>query len=64
MSGKRQVVLFLVDVASSAELLGHLTMADDRAKPVSSTVAHARTSAIDAATAAAEAKHISSVNHP
>ena len=51
----------LVDVASSAELLGRLTVANDRAKPVSSNIAHARTSATDAAATTVEAKHISSV---
>ena len=54
MSAKRQVVPSLVDVASSAELLGRLIIADDRSKLVSSDVDHARTSAIDAAAAAAE----------
>ena len=50
VSGKRQVALSLVDVASSAELLSRLTISDDHAKPVSSNnVGHARTSAIDAA---------------
>ena len=58
---KRQVVPSLVEVASSAERLGRLTIADDRAKPVSSNVAHARSAAIKAAAAAAEAKHVSSV---
>ena len=52
---KRQVVPSPVEVASSAEFLGHLTIADDRAKPVSSNFAHARFSAIEADTAAAEA---------
>ena len=59
VSGKRQVIPSLVGVASSAELLGLLAIADDGVKHVSSTVAHALTSAIDAAVAAAEAKHIS-----
>ena len=63
VSGKRQVIPSLVGVASSAELLGLLAIADDGVKHVSSTVAHALTSAIDAAVAAAEAKHISSVKH-
>ena len=49
----------LVEVESSAELLGRLTIANDRAKPVSSNDAHARSAATDAATAAAEEKHIS-----
>ena len=51
----------LVDAASPAELVGRLTIDNDSAKPGSSNVAHARTSAIDAAAAAAEANHISSV---
>ena len=51
----------LVEVASSAELLGRLTIVSNRAKPVSSNVAHARSATIEAATAAAEEKHISSV---
>ena len=55
------MVLLLVQVASSAELLGRLTIADDRAKPVSSNVAHGRSSAIEVTAAAAEAKHNSSV---
>ena len=58
---KRQVVPSLVGVASSAESLGRLTIADDCAKPVSSNVAHARSAAIEADAAAAEAKHVSSV---
>ena len=49
----------LEEVASSAELLGCLTIDDDRAKPMSSNVAHTRSSAIEADTAAAEAKNIS-----
>ena len=61
VSGQRQVVPSLVDVASSAELLSRLTIPDDRAKPVSSNVAHARTSVIDDIAAAAEAKSISTV---
>ena len=58
MSAKRQVVSSLVDVASSAELLGGLIIADDRAKPVSSNVAYTRTSATNVVAAAAYAKHI------
>ena len=61
MSGKRQVAPSLVDVASSAERFSRLTIANDLAKPVSSNVAHARTSAIDAAAVAADALPISSV---
>ena len=49
---KRQVV---------PSLFGRLTMADNRAKLVSSNVAHARTSAREAAAAVVEAKQISSV---
>ena len=46
MTGKRQVNPSLVDVASSAERLSKLSVTGDRAKPVSSTLAHARTAAI------------------
>ena len=52
---------FLVDVVSSVERLGRLTMANDRSKPDSSNDAHTQTSEIDAAAGAAEAKHIASV---
>ena len=55
------MVYSMVDVASSADLLSRPTTDDDRAKPVSSNVAHARTSAIDAATVTAAAKPITSV---
>ena len=58
VSGKKQVVPSFVDVASSDELLSRLIIADNRAKPVSSNVAHAQTSSIDAAATAAKAKHI------
>ena len=51
----------LEEVASSAELLGRLTIADDRVKLVCSNVDHARSSAIEATAEAAEANHISSV---
>ena len=51
----------LVDVASSAESLSKLTATENRAKPVSSRLAHARTAAIAAADAAADAKHETSV---
>ena len=54
---KRQVLPSLTDVASPAALLGRLTMSVDRAMPVSSNLAHARTSAIDSAAAAAAIKH-------
>ena len=59
VSRKKQVVPSLVDVASSAALLSRLTIADDRAQPVSSNVSHARIFAIDVAAAIVEAKHIS-----
>ena len=61
MTGKRQVTLFLVDVASSAERLSKLSMTGDRAKPVSSTLAHARTAAIATADATADARREASV---
>ena len=64
VSGKGPMVHALVDVASSAELLSRLAVADDHAKPVTSTVDHARTSVIDVAAAAAEAKHICTVKRP
>ena len=57
----RQATPSLVDVASSAESLSKLTVTVDRAKPVSSRLAHARTAAIAAADAAADAKHETSV---
>ena len=47
----------LVDVASSAESLSKLTVTENRAKPVSSRLTHARTAAIAAADAAADARH-------
>ena len=56
--GKRQVVPSLVEVASSAELLGRLTIVDNRVKPVSSNAGHARSAATEAASAASKAKHI------
>ena len=43
-----------MEVAYSAELLGHLTVANGHAKAVSSNVAHARSSAIEATATAAE----------
>ena len=61
VSGTRQVVPSWVAVTSSAELLSRLTICDDRTKPASSNVANARTSATNAAAAAAEAKHTSTV---
>lgn len=63
VSGKRKVVPSLVNVASSAERLGRLIMFNDRAMPVSSKRIHARTSAIDSATAAAEIKHAADVKN-
>ena len=54
MTGKRQVTPSLVGV-SSGERLSKMTVTDDRDKPVSYDLAHARTSAIDIADAAAEA---------
>ena len=59
--GKRQLVPCLVEVSSSAEFLGCVTNANDRAKPVFSDVAHARSTRIEAATAAAVEKHVSLV---
>ena len=57
----RRATPSLVEVASSAESLNKLTVAVDRATPVSSRLAHARTAAIAAADAAADAKHETSV---
>ena len=51
----------LVNVASSAERLSKLSVTGDRAKPVSSTLAHARTAAIATADAVADARHEASV---
>ena len=61
VAGKKQVTPFLVDVASSAERLSKLSVTGDHAKPVSSTLAHARTAAIATADAAADARHEASV---
>ena len=58
---KRQATPSLVDVASSAERLSKLTVSGDRAMPVSSRLAHARTAAIAAADACADARHEASV---
>ena len=58
---KRQATPSLVDVASSAERLSKLTVTGDRAMPVSSHLAHARTAAIATAGAAADARHEASV---
>ena len=60
-SSKRLVVLSMADVASSAALLGCLAMPDDRAMPVSSNLAHARTTAIDSAAATPAKKHTADV---
>ena len=61
VASKRQVTPFLVDVASSSERLSKLSVTGDRAKPVSSTLAHARTATIATADAAADARHEASV---
>ena len=52
-AGERHVIPSLVDTASSSERLSNLTVTDDRAKPVSSYLARARTCAIAAAAAKA-----------
>ena len=54
VAGNRQVTPSLVDIASSAERLGKLTVSGDRIKPVSSNLAHECTTKL--ATAAALAK--------
>ena len=61
MTGKRQITPSLVDVASSGERLSKLPVTGDRAKPVSSRLAHARTAAIASAHAAADASYEPSV---
>ena len=61
VAGKRQVTSSLVDIASSAERLSKLFVTEDRAKSVSSTLAHARACAIATADAAADARHEASV---
>ena len=61
VTGKRQESPSLVDVASSAERLSKLTVSGDRTMPVPSRLAHARTAAIAAAGAAADARHEASV---
>ena len=61
VAGKRQVTPSLVDVASFAERLGKLVVTGDRAKPVSSNLAHARTAAKSTADAAADARHEAAV---
>ena len=61
MTGKRQVTLSLVDVASSAERLSKRSVTGDRANPVCSTSAHVCTAAITTADAVADARHEVSV---
>ena len=61
VTGKRQATPSLVNVASSAERLSKLTVSGDRAMPVSSRLAHARTAAIAATDAAADARHEATV---
>ena len=51
----------LVDVPSSAERLSKLSVTGNRAKPVSSTLAHVCTATIATADAAADARHDASV---
>ena len=58
---KRQVTPSLVDVAFSVERLSKLSVTGDRAKPVSSTLAHARAAATATADAAADARYDVSV---
>ena len=50
-----------MDVESSAESLSKLAVTGDRAMPVSSRLAHARTAAIAAPDAATDARHEASV---
>ena len=61
VTGKRQVTPSLVDVVSSAERPSKLSVTGDRAIPVSSRLAYARTAAIATADAAADARHEASV---
>ena len=61
VTGKRQVIPSLVDVASSAERLSKRSVTGDRAKPMSSRSVHARTAAIATADATADARHEASV---
>ena len=63
VTGKRQATPSLVDVASSAERLSKRSVTGDRAKLVSSNLAHARTAAIATADAAADARHEATVHH-
>ena len=55
------MTLFLMDIASSAEHLSKLSVIENRDKPVSSTVARARTPAIATTNAAADGRHEASV---
>ena len=61
VTGKRQATPSLVNVVSSAERLSKLTVPGDRAMPVFSRLAHARTAATAAVDAAADARHEASV---
>ena len=56
LAGERQTTPSLMDIAFSAERLSKVTVTDDRAKPYSSDLAHARTSTISTAAASATAK--------
>ena len=59
--GEKQVASSLVDVASSAERLCKKSVSGDRAKPVSSTLPHARLAVIATADADANVRHEASV---
>lgn len=59
----RQVTPFLVDVMFSDDRISRTIVTYDRAKPVSSNLAHACTAAIDPADAAAKATLSASVVH-
>ena len=59
--GEKQVAPSLVDVASSDERLSKTSVSGDRAKPVPSTLPHARPSVIATADAAANSRHEASV---
>ena len=58
---KGHVTPSLVDVSSSADRLSTLSVTEDRAKPVSSTLARDRTLAIATADVTADARHQASV---
>ena len=62
VAGKGQVTSSLVDIAPFAKRLSKLTEADDRAQPLSSDLARARTFAIAIAAATAKATLDDSVN--